>query len=225
MSTSHYELVSLNVCPYVQRVVILLLEKNLPYHIEYIDPYQPPAWFLEWSPTGKVPVMRVDGKAILFESSVIMEYLEEAHPTPAFHPNNPLDKAYSRAWMEFSSGLFGLQYQLLAAANVEEFNSKLNALQENLVRIETQLSDAGPYFGGAQPNLTDIAIAPFFTRLDLIEAKTPVKLLNDLPKVSALSKALLKRPSVTNSVISNFADIFYSRFAAMNGHAAQWLQK
>ncbi len=216
-----YELVSLNVCPYVQRAVITLYEKQQPFDIKYIDPYQPPEWFLEWSPTGKVPVMRVDQQDILFESAVIMEYLEEVHPAPRFHPLDPLQKAKHRAWMEFTSQLFGNQYQLLATSDVAVFEEKQQALKNDLARIEAVMS--GVYFGGDAPCLVDFAIAPFFTRLALIEKKLSLNLLAELPKIQALSSALLSRPSVQKSVLADFESIFYSRFKAMGGHAAQWL--
>lgn len=216
-----YELVSLNVCPYVQRAVILLYEKQQAFEIKYIDPYQPPEWFLAWSPTGKVPLMRVDQDTILFESTVIMEYLEEVHPEPRFHPLDPLQKAKHRAWMEFTSQLFGSQFQLLATPDRTVFEEKQATLKNDLVRIEAAM--AGVYFGGEAPCLVDFAIAPFFTRLALIEKKLDLNLLATLPKIQMLSAALLKRPSVQQSVITEFESIFYARFKAMGGYAAQWL--
>ena len=49
-------LISFNLCPYVQRSVITLEEKGVPYDIEYVDLYAKPDWFLKISPFGKVKV-------------------------------------------------------------------------------------------------------------------------------------------------------------------------
>jgi len=69
------ELISFELCPFVQRSVITLLQKGVDFKINYIDIHDPPEWFQQISPLGKVPVMRVDN-TVLFESAVINEYLD-----------------------------------------------------------------------------------------------------------------------------------------------------
>jgi glutathione S-transferase len=67
----HYEL-----CPYVRRSRITLLEKDLEHQLVPIDLSNKPASFLAISPYGKVPVL-VDEDATIYESNIINEYLEE----------------------------------------------------------------------------------------------------------------------------------------------------
>ena len=67
------ELVSFKLCPFVQRAVITLLQLRVPYRIQYIDLDAPPEWFLRISPFGKVPVLIVDHRTVLFESAVIID--------------------------------------------------------------------------------------------------------------------------------------------------------
>jgi glutathione S-transferase len=71
--TEHLTLISHNLCPYVQRAAIALLEKDVAFERITIDLSNKPDWFLAISPTGKVPLLRVargDGsKAVLFEST------------------------------------------------------------------------------------------------------------------------------------------------------------
>ncbi len=69
------KLISFKICPYVQRSVITLKEKNVDFDIEYIDLANKPEWFLKISPLGRVPVLQV-GEEVLFESAVINEYLD-----------------------------------------------------------------------------------------------------------------------------------------------------
>ena len=108
------ELISFKLCPFVQRSVIVLLEKKVPFDIRYIDLSNPPDWFKAISPLGKVPLLKL-GDTVLFESAVIMEYLDEVNP-PSLHPSDPLRKAHHRAWIEFSSTLLVSQYQLTMIA-------------------------------------------------------------------------------------------------------------
>src|SRR4029450_6177472 len=71
------KLISHKLCPYVQRAVIALTEKGIPFERIDIDLANKPDWFLKISPLGKVPVLVVaqDGREVaLFESNVICEY-------------------------------------------------------------------------------------------------------------------------------------------------------
>ncbi len=70
------KLISHKLCPYVQRAVIALTEKGVPFERIDIDLANKPEWFLKISPLGKTPVLVVGDHAI-FESAVILEYLEE----------------------------------------------------------------------------------------------------------------------------------------------------
>ena len=126
-----FRLISFKLCPFVQRSVIVLKEKKIPFEIEYIDLANKPDWFLKISPTGKVPVLEVDGK-VLFESAVIMEYLDEVNP-PSLHPTDAFKKAQDRAWIEFSSNLLVLQYQLSHTKSAEDYAARLIALRAGLI--------------------------------------------------------------------------------------------
>lgn len=69
-------LVSHVLCPYLQRAAIVLAEKGVPFERRDVDLANKPDWFLRLSPTGKTPMLLVDGHA-LFESAAICEYLDE----------------------------------------------------------------------------------------------------------------------------------------------------
>ena len=81
-------------------ILIALTEKGVAHRRHLIDLANKPAWFIAISPLGKVPLLRVeaeDGKeAVLFESAVICEYLEDTQPNP-LHPVDPLARARHRA--------------------------------------------------------------------------------------------------------------------------------
>lgn len=210
-------LVSFKLCPFVQRSVIVLQEKRVDYEIDYIDLKSPPAWFKALSPFGKVPLLQV-GETVLFESAVIMEYLDEVNP-PSFHPADPLRKAHNRAWFEFASSLFFDQFNMAMAKDEAACTSAAQALRDKLAQVEAQLR--GPWFNGADFNLVDIAFAPLFMRLALLEQWHPQQLLDGLPKVQKWSALLLARPAVQNSVVSDFAELYRKHIAAGGGYGAQ----
>ena len=69
-------LISHGLCPYVQRATIVLTEKAVSFERVDVDLANKPDWFKAISPLGKTPVLKV-GEHAVFESSVILDYLEE----------------------------------------------------------------------------------------------------------------------------------------------------
>jgi glutathione S-transferase len=222
MTQAKLELISFKLCPFVQRAVIVLKEKGIDFELTYIDVYNPPEWFKTISPFGKVPLLKVND-AVLFESAVIMEYLDEAF-SPKLHPENLIEKAQQRGWMEFSSDLLVNTYQLLTAKTEETFTEQYASMQGKLARLESVLNK-NPYFSGADFRLIDAAFAPFFMRISFVSQCKPLTdLYAQTPKVAAWCDALLTRPSVQESVVSDLADLYLNNFVRKNeGHICQFL--
>jgi glutathione S-transferase len=164
MSLQPIELISFNLCPFVQRSVITLLKKDIDFKITYIDLANPPEWFLEISPLAKVPVVRY-GDDVLFESAVINEFLDEITPD-SIMPIAALDKAKDRAWIEFSSQLIVDQYLMSVADNSADFDKHRESLITKLQRLEDIIKDNG-FFNGGSFSLVDAALAPVLTRLEI----------------------------------------------------------
>lgn len=199
------KLISFELCPFVQRSVITLLEKGMDYEITYLtleELKNPPQWFRDISPFGKVPVLRVDD-VTLFESAVIMEYIDEIK-LPSLHPTDPLQRALNRAWMKFGEELLFSQYRYATAADETAFKQNQQEVIAGLQRLDDVLKD-GPFFNGEKFHLIDAAYAPFFMRLDILEEQYPSGFYKDKPKVSRWAAALRERDTVKNSVIPELA--------------------
>ncbi|MAU40581.1 MAG: glutathione S-transferase [Kordiimonas sp.] len=216
------ELISFKTCPFVQRSVVTLLEKGVDFDITYIDLANKPDWFLEISPLGKVPVLKVDGE-ILFESAVINEFLDEIIP-PALHPSDPLLKAKNRAWIEFGNQISGDLFQLMHAKDKETYFEKKNAAREKLERLEGQLGD-GPLFNGEAFSLADAAYAGTLRRMDVFKRHLGLDLIAGLPKMEKWSAAMLSRPAVKDSTVEDFDELYLARLEKMGGYIAGALDK
>jgi glutathione S-transferase len=205
--TAPLTLVSHLLCPYVQRAAIALLEKDVPFERVAIDLAQKPDWFLEISPLGKVPLLRVpqpNGKeAVLFESNVICEYLEETQPGPRLHPEDPLARAEHRAWMEFGSAILADLWGYETTRDAEIFEQKRQALVAKFQRVEAALGD-GPYFAGARFSLVDAVFAPVFRYFDVFDQISNSHIFDATPKVRAWRRALAERPSVRHAVVPEY---------------------
>lgn len=222
-----YKLISFNLCPFVQRSVITLEEKGVPYDIEYVDLANKPDWFLAISPFGKVPVLQV-GETVLFESAVINEFVDETTPAPTLHPTDPLRRAHNRAWIEFGSALLVDGYMMQAAADEEATRRHAAAVRAKLERLEGELSADGPFFNGAAFGLVDTAFAPALQRLSWCEELEPSLALSEgLPKVTRWSAALLERDSVKRSTVPEIKSIFLEylrgRGSPSRNAPASWL--
>jgi glutathione S-transferase len=122
------KLISHKLCPYVQRAVIALTEKAVAFERIDVDLAKKPEWFLAISPLGKTPVLQV-GEVPIFESAVILEYLEETQP-PQLHPADALSRADHRAWIEFGSAVLNDIAGFYAAADKVNFEAKTSQLEQ-----------------------------------------------------------------------------------------------
>jgi len=200
-SLPRLELISHHLCPYVQRAVITLLEKEIPHDRTYVDLAHKPDWFTQISPLGKVPLLKVDDE-ILFESAVICEYLDEVTPG-SLHPANPLEKAKHRAWIEFGSSILNTIAGLYNAPDKERFEQKRQEILDKFARIEGSVVGK-PYFAGKQFSLVDAVYAPIFRYFDVFEDAIKVDFFASTPILKRWRQALYDRPSAQNAVVKDY---------------------
>lgn len=212
------QLISFKLCPFVQRSVIILLEKGIDFDITYIDIKEPPEWFLAISPFGKVPVLKI-GDSVLFESAAINEYLDETHP-PSMHPADPLRRAHNRAWIEYASNLNMQLHGVMMEKDADKWAAKCKETKEALARVEQQLSH-GVLFNGEDFSLADAAFAPALMRAQLMDEHYGLDLLADVPRVRDWYAAMAKRDSVQRSVVPEFSQLFFEYIAKGEGCLAQ----
>ncbi len=208
-------LISFKTCPFVQRAKITLNQKQVEHEITYIDLADPPDWFLEVSPLGKVPVLKVNDE-VLFESAVINEYLDEI-TGGELQPDDPLQRAKNRAWIEFASDMLGNSYMMKTAADRETYEKYKDKLVSQLRRVEDQLGD-GTWFNGEQFTLADTAFAPLFMHNAAANNQFSVIDENSMPKVAAWSKRLLDLPAVHQSVVPEFEQLYLSAIEKTNSY-------
>ncbi|MDM4766282.1 glutathione S-transferase family protein [Pelomonas sp. SE-A7] len=198
-------LVSHRLCPYVQRAAIVLMEKGQAFELRDVDLGNKPDWFLRISPLGKTPVLLVEGEA-LFESAVICEYLDETL-VPALHPQDALQRARQRAWMEFASQLLAGIATLYNAPDEAAMEAQLLQLRRRFEQIEAQLAEGGPWFGGQRFGLVDAAFAPALRYFEVVDEFIAAdSLWQGLPRLARWRSALAQRPSVQDAVAPQYAE-------------------
>lgn len=203
MNTPALTLVSHPLCPYVQRAAIVLAEKDVPFERRWVDLAHKPDWFLAISPAGKTPVLLVDD-APVFESAVICEYLDET-TAPPLHPQDALQRARERGWMEFGSGVLHAIWSFYTAPDEAALQQQRAALRRQFEQVEAALQADGPWFAGARFGLVDAVFGPVFRYFEVFEALGEPDLFDGLPRTRRWRAALAARPSVRDAVQPDYA--------------------
>jgi glutathione S-transferase len=196
------ELISFPLCPYVQRSVITLKHKGVDFRLTNIDLADPPAWFEQISPFGRVPVLRVNETTSLFESAVINEFVDET-TAPRLLPEDPIERAKERAWIAHASTLLGTMFELMMAEDAASFQRASEELTEGLSPMERFL-EPKPLYRGTAFSLADATFAPLFSRLEICHRLRALPGWAELPKLRGWARALGELPEVRASVAPSF---------------------
>lgn len=211
-------LVSFKTCPYVQRSVITLKEKGVDFAITYIDLADPPAWFKQDSPLGKVPILKtqIDGKQeVLFESAVINEYVDDVTPG-SLMPDTAWEKAQARAWFAFGGDCNTDYYLAYIAKDQATYEQHRDALLDKLGKLEAKL--VGPYFFGEEFTLADAAFAPLLMRMEELEKFAPGFSMDAFPRLNAWKDLLVQRPSVADSMVPEWRELLLDYLAKQESY-------
>lgn len=213
--TARLTLISHHLCPYVQRAVISLTEKKVEHERVYVDLSNKPEWFVALSPLGKTPVLKVDETAV-FESAVILEYLEETQRKP-LQPREPLARAEHRSWIEFGSAVLNDIAGFYNAKDDQSLSAKIEAMTVKFARLEDRLVGK-PWFDGTSFRLIDAVFGPVFRYFDAFDRIGDFGVLAGKPKLAAWRTALTERPSIRAAVPDDYDARLWAFLEVRNSH-------
>jgi glutathione S-transferase len=191
-------------CPFGQKVRIALAEKGLSYELVPIDLTQGEQRrpeFRRLNPFGRVPVL-VDEDTIVYDSTIIAEYLEDEYPEPPLLPvvGSSALRAQARIWEDIADTSFTVQVgQLMVEMSKAESERDSNRIQRLQQWIEQMLSFLnhqlqGQDFLASQFSVADIGFVP---RL-LVLKELGVDPAANRGNIDGWIKRLLERPSIQN---------------------------
>ena len=190
-------------CPFAQKVRVVLAEKELEYETVFVDlrtgEHRQNAEFLKLNPYGKVPVL-IDEEVVVYDSTIINEYLEDEYPHPNLMPADSANRARVRTLEDYCDNSFlpsaGFVQAELSKPVEEQDAERLaryrNELQRGLKRLEAFL--AGKEYLAGEFSLADVAFVPAL----LILPRLGVEVDPALRGVTAWINRLKQRPSVQN---------------------------
>ncbi|WPC04300.1 glutathione S-transferase N-terminal domain-containing protein [Pseudomonas benzenivorans] len=166
---------------YSHRVRIVLAEKGVGAEIISVEPGRCPPQLLEVNPYASLPTL-VDRDLALYESTVVMEYLDERYPHPPLLPVYPVARANSRLLIHRIQRDWCALVDLILDPRSKE-TARVQArkeLRESLTGVSPLFADK-PYFLSEELSLVDCCLLPILWRLPLlgIELPKPAKPLLD----------------------------------------------
>ena len=160
---------------YSQRVRLVLAEKGVAVEIIDVEPGNIPEDIASLNPYNSLPTL-VDRDLVLYESQVIMEYLDERFPHPPLLPVYPVARAQSRLYVyRIQRDWCGFVDTIVAGRSKETVIDKARRdLKESLLAIAPIFSEK-PFFMNEEFTLVDCCVAPILWRLPLLGIELPPK--------------------------------------------------
>lgn len=193
--------------PYVRKVRIVMAEKKLEYQFVLEDVWAATTSIDQANPLGKVPCLVLDGGDAMFDSRVIVEYLDTLSPVGKLIPQSGRERAEVKTWEALADGI--LDAAILARLEATWggrsdaqrsqawIDRQLHKIDQALVSMAKGLGDK-PHCSGVHLSLSDVAVGCALGYLDFrfpqIDWRTPH------PNLAKLAEKLAQRPSFADTV-------------------------
>ena len=167
---------------YSHRVRMVLAEKGVAVDIVEVDPNNKPEDLAEINPYNSVPTL-LDRELVLYESTVIMEYLDERFPHPPLLPVYPVARAQSRLLIHRIEKDWSGRVDLLMAGKGREtvLDKARNELRESIIGIAPIFAET-LFFMSDEFTLIDCCVTPILWRLPALGIKLPERSTRPMQK-------------------------------------------
>jgi glutathione S-transferase len=196
------KLIGSTTSPYVRKVRIVMAEKKLDYQFVLEDVWSEDTHISESNPLGKVPCLIMEGGEALFDSRVIVEYMDTLSPVGKLIPGTGRERAEVKTWEALADGL--LDAAILARMEATWKHRKdsersqawidrqIKKIHDSLYAMERALGERS-HCVGIHLSLADIAVG---CALGYLDFRFPTEDWRGLcPNLSALYDRLAQRPS------------------------------
>lgn len=205
--------------PFVRKVRVVMAEKKLEYELILDDVWSDATQVPQYNPLGKVPCLVMDDGGSLFDSRVIVEYLDTLSPVSRLLPQTSRDRTATKCWEAIADGLaeatvaIHIENAIRASEHRSEdwiarqhgkvmgaltfMNDSLNTQSEALQTQNESLNNHQAFCMGVNFSLADIAVGCALGYLDLRYAKLDWR--SQFSSLAKLHEKLLERPSFAST--------------------------
>ena len=157
-------------CPYSHRVRFVMAEKGITPEIVEVNLKDKPAELIELNPYGQAPTL-VDRDLVLYESRIIIEYLEDRFPHPPLMPMYPIAKGRTRLMLfRIERDWYALMHKILT--NSKSADAARKELSDSLLAV-TPIFAEYPYFLSEEFSIVDCSLSVLLWRLPLMGITLP----------------------------------------------------
>lgn len=188
--------------PYVRKVRVVMAEKRLDYHFIVEDVWAEDTTIARANPLGKVPCLVMDGNDAMFDSRVIVEYLDTLSPVGKLIPSGGRERAEVKTWEALADGVMdaGVLWRMEATWPARADSERSPAwiarqrgkVQSGLAAMAQGLGDK-PYCCGIHLSLADVAVGCALGWLSFRHPGLPWQ--QEHPSLDRLYARLMQRPS------------------------------
>jgi glutathione S-transferase len=201
------KLIGSHTSPYVRKVRIVMAEKKLDYTFVLEDVWSEQTRIVDANPLGKIPCLIMEGGEALFDSRVIVEYLDTLSPVGKLIPAVGRERAEVKTWEALADGV--MDAALLARMeavwpqrSAEQrsqawIDRQLGKINASLVAMSHGLGDK-PYCAGTHLSLADVAVGAALGYLDFRFPQITWR--EAYPTLVRLQDKLMQRPSFADTV-------------------------
>lgn len=189
--------------PYARKVRVALAEKRIEYELIEESPWAAGTTVPNYNPLGKVPVLVLDDGTTLFDSRVIVEYLDTVSPVSRLIPEPNRQRIVVRRWEALADGICDAAVAIVLEnkrsarqQNKESIERQHGKVDRGLQELATELGDKA-WCNGEAYSLADIATGCALGYLDLRHAALDWR--SKYPNLVKLAEKLAKRPSFTET--------------------------
>ncbi|MCC7484261.1 MAG: glutathione S-transferase [Burkholderiales bacterium] len=185
--------------PYTRKVRVVLTEKRIEYEFVVDPPGGEDTRVPDYNPLGKVPVLITDDGATIFDSRVIVEYLDSASPVARLIPDDIRQRIQVRRWEALADGCTDAIVAVAAERGRDPARQSPQALVRQQGKVERALAamaedlGARSWCSGEAYSLSDIAVG---CALGYLELRLPeLNWRKSYPNLAKLTERLAQRPS------------------------------
>jgi len=204
LRNSPMKLIGTPTSPYTRKARVVLAEKKIDYEFVVDVPYEADSHVSDFNPLGKVPVLVLDDDTTVFDSRVIVEYLDHASPVARLIPENTRQRIQARRWEALADGCTDATVALVverrrpAALQWPDAMARQQQKVERAIDAMAQELGAKSWCCGDFFNLSDIAVGCCLGFLDLRLPDLPWRKTHS--NLARLADKLAQRPSFRDSV-------------------------
>jgi glutathione S-transferase len=201
------KLIGSNASPYVRKVRVVMAEKKLDYEYVLEDVWAADTVISLSSPLGKVPCLVMEGGEVLFDSRVIVEYLDTLSPVGKLIPSVGRDRAEVKTWEALADGVLDAAVlarleatwvgRSMTQRSQDWIDRQLGKVDAALLAMSKGLAEK-PFCAGIHLSLADIAVG---VALGYLDFRFPsINWREPYPALAKLHEKLMLRPSFVDTM-------------------------